>query len=106
MGLHGWGQGRLLVGGLGLCCVAFSLMPLNSEPHDSLNNNIRFDLQETLLLTLGNHADFNPYIDNPILTTYCDTDSLSYAMNSPNNQVFASLNTKSNEQPYPFIYTD
>jgi hypothetical protein len=79
------------VGRGGGCCRVSALMAPNVEPLESLNNNARFDLRESLTLSLGNNSESNPYIDNPISTTYSDTDTIPDLMSGADKCILLAL---------------
>jgi hypothetical protein len=71
------------------------MMHINDGPLESLNQNNRYDLNESLTLTLGNDNDSNPYTDHPLTTTYLDTNNLPLLMNGNNKIIFPTLNIRS-----------
>ncbi len=75
--------------------ASLSLMPSEVCPLESLNNDNRFDLLDSLDIAYGNSNDSNPYIENIPNTTYFDPNSIIPCMRSPSSNIFISLNIRS-----------
>jgi hypothetical protein len=67
----------------------------------ALNNNPRFDLNNTLSLTLGDSIETNPYVESKIKTLFYEPHVPPPPSLNPNSSTFLSLNIRSLMSHHP-----